>query len=772
MNIKELKKEFKILLKTTKKIYKTAPIKFKENELNNLINRASEAMENIASSEESINYFKNKFKGVKSFTCYFLLKNERYFESLNKIVDFKDLDDKNIYSNSLFTFIAYHLNYNSISYPHIKKFIDECLIDNDEITKIQEKLIYEFSYWKYCYEQDLKDNKEIKVNVKELEYYLNFHKELDERKQKYENIKKEERETIEFEEYKKKVTDLNVKIGIDTQYRLAKPINYLTSFEDFTSRFGNYMPCDKSQNLEGFELLISKICSENNIYALSKYLVGVVSGNYKYVPLLDEVIKHMLTKVSYNLKTLEYHKVGTNCTYAAFCEFLLYQFGIVYEKDVNKARYLLLKNSHLIFTPLIHLRPYFGQYILKAIFQHYKDYKHFDAYEKILDYILDDLKINRSFYYDQETIRYLLDYAKEKNDSDFVGLLLNNLSSKKSTLFTEYNDLKEIYDKKIYEAEQKRLEELRIAQEIKEEKERLRQEDLDKRYKILYGDNIQIEDKYNNLSVEELSEMIDDAKAMYKVAMYYFKKGNKDKEQYLKAVEYFEKSVKAGSVFQKVNVGISYNNYSSSSEDEYAKLSQDAYREHAKTNSNFAFRFILSKYKYNPIEEIEKEEIFNIFKEKGTDYDKTLVRIAYSLYKGHIGDAFNDYLSIKYEIKNESILEKFFIEFLSQMNNNHFKLLMGFDHELFKYEVQMAYDLGIKRVGLYLALGYYKGNHNDFSLTESYTIANDRIYDRDLKKAYHLLDELIDEYAGNNKEYYVKIKEEIKEKLKKKGVSV
>ena len=106
------------------------------------------------------------------------------------------------------------------------------------------------------------------------------------------------------------------------------------------------------------------------------------------------------------------------------------------------------------------------------------------------------------------------------------------------------------------------------------------------------------------------------------------------------------------------------------------------------------------------------------------------------------------------------------------MNNNHFKLLMGFDHELFKYEVQMAYDLGIKRVGLYLALGYYKGNHNDFSMTESYTIANDRIYDRDLKKAYHLLDELIDEYAGNNKEYYIKIKEEIKEKLKKKGVSI
>ena len=102
----------------------------------------------------------------------------------------------------------------------------------------------------------------------------------------------------------------------------------------------------------------------------------------------------------------------------------------------------------------------------------------------------------------------------------------------------------------------------------------------------------------------------------------------------------------------------------------------------------------------------------------------------------------------------------------------HNKALFDEVDEELRNEAQILYEVGLKRIGLYIALGYYKGNCNNFSFTEAYTVATDRIYDQDLKKAYKLFDELIDEHAGDKKDYYLKIKEEIKETLKKKGIYV
>ena len=182
---------------------------------------------------------------------------------------------------------------------------------------------------------------------------------------------------------------------------------------------------------------------------------------------------------------------------------------------------------------------------------------------------------------------------------------------------------------------------------------------------------------------------------------------------------------------------------------------------------HFAFRFILSKYKYNPIEDKEKEEIYNFYlnNEEKSDYDKSIIKIAYNIYKANIYEAFSEYKKIKYQITNISILESMFVEIFSLLEKRNFEKFPSIDNKELADEAELVYRLGCDRVGLLLGLAYYQGNHNDFSMTHSYTIAKNRFFDRNYKKAYEYINKLYEEYGGNKKEYYQKVLEEIKNKL-------
>lgn len=770
-DIKECKKEFKKLVKSANKIYKTRPIKFKENQLEELVINSTNSIKIIASNDEACRLLKNKFLKTDALSTEKLLLNSDYFNALSKIVDLSNFNkNDNKHEEALSSLIYYMLSYRVLLYPHLKQYIDNLMDDKNEVTFAQQQLIYAFSYWKFCYEQDIKDNKAIdeKLTPELLDKYFRFEEEIKIRKAKIAEEKNMSIRKEKAEKFKNESISLDVKIEVNDKYKLSVEKRFQPCFEDFVTRFGNSrMAVDKSKNLGDFKDLISKIAYENNIYALTKYLLSVINGNEKHVSVLDDVIIHMLTKVKYNLKTLEFAKVGTECSYCAFCEYLMYQFGIIYKKDVNKARYLLLTNAHLIKTPLIYERPYFNKYILKAIFMHYKDYVHFDSFDYILNYILPDIKYSEYVGYDAETIRYVLNYAKEKNNIVFIGKLLNELDVVGANIFDEFNEEKAIYDKMIDEERKKKEEEKRILEEKIAEENRLKEEEFNKRkgqFKFISNEKI---DQLKTLSIEELSSMEDSKEAMYLVASHYFNLGNKDKENYLISAKFYEKCAKAGAPYQLVNVGICYGNYSSSIEDEYAKLRQDIFREKMKEYVHFAFRFILSKYKYNPIEEKEKEEIYNFYlnNEEKSDYDKSIIKIAYNIYKANIYEAFSEYKKIKYQITNSSILEAMFIEIFSLLEKRNFEKFSSIDNKELADEAELVYRLGCNRVGLLLGLAYYKGNHNDFSMTHSYTIAKNRIFDRDYKKAYEYISKHYEEYGGNKNEYYQNVLEEIKNKL-------
>ena len=106
-----------------------------------------------------------------------------------------------------------------------------------------------------------------------------------------------------------------------------------------------------------------------------------------------------------------------------------------------------------------------------------------------------------------------------------------------------------------------------------------------------------------------------------------------------------------------------------------------------------------------------------------------------------------------------------FVEIFSLLEKRNFEKFSSIDNKELADEAQLVYKLGCDRVGLLLGLAYYKGNHNDFSMTHSYTIAENRFFDRNYKKAYEYISKLYEEYGGNKKEYYQKVLEEIKNKL-------
>ena len=539
----------------------------------------------------------------------------------------------------------------------------------------------------------------------------------------------------------------------------------MSVFEDFGGRYGSRIVIDKRKNLDcnNYHLLVKQIAMENSIYALFQYLRLVISGQYKHIQKLDDVIKHMM-KMKYTL-LLETVPYGKKSCYVYMCEFLMYQFGICYEKDINKARMYLLENALFISKCMLLEHTSLSAPIVKALYQYYEDEQFYPEYKNILDYNFFNnfgMPMYINLHYDYETMSWILKRLKKQGKDYQIGLLLNALDSKNKNVFKEeYGKQQDVLNKSI---QKEKEEQERVKREILEKKNKEKEERrimFEKRLEKLkkYNSLKQEDDKYN-ISIEELKKMEDDPKAMVKVAKHYFDLGmDEHKVNYLNAMRYYNLAAEAGDKFQLINIGISYLNLSNNTEEgkEYHAKALKIFLDNYKVNYLFAFYYMVeSSY----LEKKNHDEMFEYYKNNENKLIVKIITMGHLFSQGQIIESFNIYNEIKENWFNIVTIEHYLIAFIKSykyMYENR-KEELEIDNEVVKDEIVYAYKLGCKRVGLKYAELLYDGN-------EQYAYKKKKIFDQDYKLAYEILDSLKESF-DSSKEYYEDIMNKINEKLK------
>lgn len=720
-------------------------------------------------NEEKEKIFTKKLvnKKLNKYLTYVLFFNEEYFNEFNKIIDYKTLDNEEFIR--FFQHINYFFDYHVLNHEVIRNIFKFYMYEKDDdlIKGKMNSLCYNI---KHDYEHKENNNSAWFINneeVKEevLNEYFEYNNYIIKEKTKKQEEIKEKKKREDEEKYKNDILDINKPIEIDTKYRIDYNINFLHVFEDFGGRYGTRIVVDKRKNLDfnNYHLLVKQIAMENNIYALFQYLRLVISGQYKHVKKLDDVIKHMMNmKHTLLLETVPY---GKKSCYVYMCEFLMYQFGIGYEKDTNKARMYLLENAFFISKCMLREHTSLSKEIVKALYQYYEDEQFYPEYKHILDYDFFNnfgMPMYVNLHYDYETMSWILKRLKKQGKDYQIGLLLNALDSRNKNAFREeYGKQQDVLNESI---QKEKEEQERIKRENLEKKEKEKEERrliFEKRLENLkkFNSSIQEDEKYN-VSIDELKKMEDDPKAMVKVARYYFDLGGDEhKVNYLNAMRYYNLAVEAGDKFQLINIGISYLNLSNNTEEgkEYHSKALKIFLDNYKEHYLFALYYMIeSSY----LEKKNHDEMYEYYKNNENQTIVKIITMAYLFAQGKTLESFKIYNEVKEKWVNTASVDEYMMAFIRSYSNIYEKRKeeLEIDNEAIKDEIIYAYKLGCNHVGLKYAELLYNGN-------EPHAYKKTKIFDQDYQKAYQILDSLRNSF-DSSKEYYEDIMNKISEKLK------
>lgn len=713
--------------------------------------------------DEKYKSFALKIIGKKSYLSYlyfsdFIFVNEEYFNEFAKLLDYKNRD--NLYLLDAILSMSYYYDFYILNLPLVRETLKFYMYEYKNEMKFSKLSSICYSL-KHSYENRADLRKAWFMNyedipLEKMKEYFEYDKYMGKEKAKIEEEKRKVIKKEKSEKFRQENIDLNKPIEINTKYKMNVTINFLPVFEDFGGRYGARMVVDKRLHLDcnNFHGLVTKIASENNIYALYHYLRLVVGGSYQHVEALNDVIKHMM-KIKYNLLG-ELTTSTTKSCYVYMCEFLMYQFGIGYEKDTNKARLYLLENAAHIKKLLIRESATLDATIVKAIFQYHEDEMFYPAYGDLLDYNFFE---GYTFYknYDYETYSWILKRLEKKGNKAFIGVILNALDDHDQNAFREkYGEHQDMINEgiRIQREEKERKEKELLEQKAKEKEER--RLSFERRYERLHSNKKTNEDPLNKLSIEELKEMTNNPKAMVKVAKYYFDLGGDEhKVNYLTAMRYYNYAVEAGDKFQLINIGICYLNMDCK-DTPYKDKALEIFKENYKISPLFGFYYMLEA-SYNEINTIN--EIYNYHKKNKDELVKNINEIAYLMAIGKCLESFKIYNEIKEDWNNYVSIEEYMGHFIDRYSNIYAKRdqELEIDNEVIKDEIIYTYKLGCHRIGLKLAELLYKGN-------DRYAYKKTQIFDKDLKEAYRILSESKDNF-NSAKDYYNKLMEDISKEL-------